>query len=424
VSGGTGSSSGGPGVFSTLTVTGNSTLEGTVRLSNNQPIEWGGTNNYITGNELSDYMIFATNGSERLRVTAAGDFGVGTSIPNSRFQIVTTDVTTGTILTVGPTSDTMTSGTVARFTSNETTHTGNIVEIIQDYASTTAIPLYVRQDGTGDIVNIFDTTVEVFTVANGGFIGILDSSPSYNLDVNGTFRVTGAATFDTVIGTANLGSGTASTTTFLRGDNTWGVPVGSSSSPGGSDTQVQYNDSGAFEGDAGLTYIASTDSLTVDGGGVFNDGSNALDFRIESDDNATMFFINGASDKIGLGTDTLQDATVTIGDTVTNNAYVWIDGNHSSVTLDRTNTSYDTGIKWATNGATANFRLGQMAADDILNVYVDSLDSDIFTWKNDGNIGINDTTPTYKLDLNGTFHAGWDACCRRCSGLQRRWSRC
>lgn len=33
--------------------------------------------------------------------------------------------------------------------------------------------------------------------------------------------------------------------------------------PGGSTTQVQYNSSGAFAGDAGMTYNAATDTLTV-----------------------------------------------------------------------------------------------------------------------------------------------------------------
>jgi hypothetical protein len=35
--------------------------------------------------------------------------------------------------------------------------------------------------------------------------------------------------------------------------------------PGGSNTQVQFNDSGAFGGDAGLTYNKTTDALTVAG---------------------------------------------------------------------------------------------------------------------------------------------------------------
>lgn len=35
------------------------------------------------------------------------------------------------------------------------------------------------------------------------------------------------------------------------------------SAPGGSDTQVQFNNAGAFGGDAGLTYVSGTDTLSV-----------------------------------------------------------------------------------------------------------------------------------------------------------------
>ena len=41
---------------------------------------------------------------------------------------------------------------------------------------------------------------------------------------------------------------------------------GAGGTPGGSDTQVQYNDAGAFGGDAGLTYNETTNVLTVTGG--------------------------------------------------------------------------------------------------------------------------------------------------------------
>lgn len=40
----------------------------------------------------------------------------------------------------------------------------------------------------------------------------------------------------------------------------WGTP--STGSPGGSDTQVQFNDAGSFGGDGGLNYNKSTDTLT------------------------------------------------------------------------------------------------------------------------------------------------------------------
>jgi hypothetical protein len=52
------------------------------------------------------------------------------------------------------------------------------------------------------------------------------------------------------IETARLGSGTANSSTFLRGDSTW---ASVSASPGGSDTQLQYNNAGAFGGISGAT---------------------------------------------------------------------------------------------------------------------------------------------------------------------------
>jgi hypothetical protein len=60
------------------------------------------------------------------------------------------------------------------------------------------------------------------------------------------------------------------TTNFLRADGTFAAPPGGS--PGGSTTQVQFNDGGAFAGDADLTWNKTTNVLGVTGDVNLSDG--------------------------------------------------------------------------------------------------------------------------------------------------------
>lgn len=58
----------------------------------------------------------------------------------------------------------------------------------------------------------------------------------------------------------------AGTTKFLREDATWAVPAGGGGgSPGGSNTQVQFNDSSVFGGDAAFTWDKTIGQLRVNG---------------------------------------------------------------------------------------------------------------------------------------------------------------
>jgi hypothetical protein len=63
---------------------------------------------------------------------------------------------------------------------------------------------------------------------------------------------------------------------------------GGAATPGGSDTQVQFNDGGSFAGDSGLAYNKTTGALTV-GGKTVTTNAPILNFSQTWNNAATTF---------------------------------------------------------------------------------------------------------------------------------------
>ena len=74
-----------------------------------------------------------------------------------------------------------------------------------------------------------------------------------------------------------------------------------------------------FTGDTGTdiqltTATAVAGAFDTDAAQTFNDSGADVDFRIESDDNANMFFVDGGNDRVGIGTNavTAGQGTLTV----------------------------------------------------------------------------------------------------------------
>jgi hypothetical protein len=138
-----------------------------------------------------------------------------------------------------------------------------------------------------------DATLPLFTNADAGLAPASSGGTANFLRADGTFAAPPGGSTDltytaaTRLLSSSTGSGvtlpvfasgvaglvpatsSGGTTTFLRADGTFAT---AGSPPGGSDTQVQFNDSGAFGGDADLTYNKTTNKLTTGGDVELNDG--------------------------------------------------------------------------------------------------------------------------------------------------------
>ena len=199
-------------------------------------------------------------------------------------------------------------GTLSSF-SNDNNFTDTILNIIYSPPA-----FAVNQNITGLVININNRgytntgiTSETSTVLNSA-IGV--KGKATQSDVNGIGIAYG------IVGEiAASGSGTNGSTyagyfnnTSTVGGNHYGLFVNTES--GG--------DYGIYQTGSGINYLGSNTSiggtlgvtgettlsapLTVNSSAVFNEGSTDSDFRVESDGNANMVFVDASTDRVGIGT--------------------------------------------------------------------------------------------------------------------------
>ncbi len=355
----------------------------------------------------TDTLGITTKGSERLRVDDSGNVGMGTTAPTYKLEVADAVKIDGSGTSVF--ADSVTIGTDSH---------GSV-----DLGTGTASDLYVKDDLEVDgAVNIEEALGIVESAPSGTELYVAgDAGISGDLTVGGTFTATGATTLS---GDLTV-SGTTSTLYFDDGATLSGdLTVGS--------TTMLYLADGTATAPS-LTFISDTNTglfrPTTDTLGIAAGGTDTLRISKDGSDNATITNTSGdvhvgsggGDLTLASGVDIITEGnvefkgdsssrTITIGDTDKDNDDI--------VVIDASNWSVGASGDLTISGTTGAFYLADgTAANPSLN-FSDDADTGLFSPDADeiaisiggsealrvdasGNVGIGDTTPDAKLDVEG-----------------------
>ena len=267
---GTGISITGDAVGDQITITNSApnvdqNLFGSIAVSGQTSITPNSTNTALTFINGGGLTFTTNNVGKSVTVTNSSpnvDQNIFNTVRVSGQTDVTTASTNGVLTFVAGTGVTLTTDNSAKsVTINSAGATQNLFETFSADSGT------ITASGATDTFTIAgDPLSGIQTAIVGGVLTISSSSPGApDQNLFETVNTdSGSVTAGGVVDELYILGGTGiSTSTNVSGHVIITASGGGGGTPGGADTQVQFNDGGAFAGDAGFTYNAVSDTLTI-----------------------------------------------------------------------------------------------------------------------------------------------------------------
>ena len=355
-------------------------------------------NLFLSGNATVGGDITLTGGID---VTGAfgvdGDFDVNTN----KFTVTAASGNTTVAGTLGITGETTATGNLKVDTINEITSAGGVtIDSVLLKDSRVQVAGVDASDGT-TAINIADST------------GAVDIDTSLNVD--GT--ITGDTSL-TINGTSAAASGTFASDTgyasVVVSSQTSGTGAGAFADlrfeQGGTQTnRIKVSEASLFSVSTGTG--AGTDRVTLDSSGnwVFNETSADADFRVESNSNSHMLFVNAGLDQVAIGSGSISAPSgyhlFSYGSgSGARSAFVHGAGDGGIVVSGAAGGSAASvifGNNWGTNGATFSeeYRIFMDGADDSLKFNYNADASTAMELASNGFVSIGGDSPLTPLHV-------------------------
>ena len=379
-------SSGNVGIGTTSPETKLSVAGGKIQLENYQEITWsdigdGNTGRVsIRGSEDDDFILFRTDNAERMRITSAGNVGIGTTTPSFKLQV---------------------NGDFAAEDNIYLTDAGTIRGRFELNASDRD-DLDIKAVSLSSNMKFFTENVERMRINSAGNVGIGTTSPGVPLDVTGVIRTT-----TSFVGNASIVNQVTAATSSgsIKFKNHSGVDRAIITDAGNVGI-------GTTSPDVALEVAGTIKASTHADGLVFGSptttkfklglyGNNDLLFK---DPNNNVLMTLTSAGKLGIGT-TSPDAMLHIKGSSTSTE-VKIDTNNNSISdsafikfnASRAQVGWiDSAVTLTDGGGNKDIKLKVNTGS----IFLQTNNTNRLTVASGGNIGIGTNSPSTKLQLKG-----------------------